>query len=295
MVQKIYLRRGLQAELDNVILEEAEPGWTTDTKMMYMGDGTTSGGLLVTASGLGLTSLEGLMGEVTMAGYGGINVSTTGQEISISGTVIQYVRSINSLEDEVSVSGIGSVSIGSDGNTIVVSGEVFPRDFVELGDVPTDYSGHSEKIVTVSSDESSLEFSKTVTVQNSLDNSDYSGIVTSGIAGETLLFGESAILSSDSKWIKTTALEENRTDGHIGVVVASGILNDNVALLLTGYIRNDSWTFGVGNAVYISTTSGELTTSEPTEPEELVRRVGHASSANTLWYSPDNTFIKLKV
>jgi len=295
MVQKIYLRRGLQAELDNVILEEAEPGWTTDTKMMYMGDGTTSGGLLVTASGLGVISIEGLMGEVTMAGYGGISVTTEGQVIVVSGTIENYVSSINSLYDDVVVSGVGSVSVSSESNVIVVSGEEFPEEFIELNDTPNDYSGHSEKIVTVNSGESGLEFSKTFFVQNSINNTDYSGLTTDGVAGETLNFGESVIFSSASKWIKTNATEESRTDGHIGIVLTSGVLNDNIALLLTGYLRNDAWSFSVGDPVYISTVSGELTTSEPTEPEELVRRVGHTISSNTVWYSPDNTFIKLKV
>lgn len=295
MVQKIYLRRGLQAELEDVILEEGEPGWTTDTKMMYMGDGTTSGGLLVSASGLGVISLEGLMGVVTMAGYGGIAISTDGQEIAVSGTVIEYVRSINFLSNDVSVSGFGSVNVSEDGQTIVISGEVFPRSFDELQDTPSTYSGQSNKIVSVNSGETGVEFSKSFMVQSALANENYSGITTSGIAGETMSFGDHALLNSDSKWIKTTAIEESKVDGHTGVVLASGILDSNIVLLLTGYVRNDLWSFNVGGTVYVSTTSGELTTSEPTEPEEFVRRVGHASTASTLWYSPDNTFIKLKV
>jgi|GEM_PF-6957703 len=294
MVQKIYIRRGLQAELDGIILEEGEPGWTTDTNMMYMGDGTTLGGLLVTASGLGVVSLEGLMGVITMAGHGGIDVRTEGQVIVVSGTVIKYVRSINSLDEDVVVSGYGAVSVYEDGQYIIVSGEVFPRNFNELLDTPSAYSGNYGKIVRVNDSENGLEFSKTVNVRNSLDDGDYSGTTTHGVAGEELMFGDHVILNLDSKWIKTTAITEDRTDGHIGIVVTSGVLDDNITLLLNGYIRNDSWNFSVGDSTYVSTTSGELTTSEPTEPEELVRRVGHARSENTLWYSPDNTFIKLK-
>ena len=295
MVQKIYIRRGLQAELDNIILEEAEPGWTTDTKMMYMGDGTTSGGLLVTASGLGITSLQGLMGEVTISGRGKVDVSTEGQVIVVSGTINDYVQSVNSLTDDIVISGVGSVTVSSEDDKIVISGEEFPRNFIELEDSPSDYTGHSDKLVTVNEAADGLEFSKTLMVQSSLSNNDYSGLVASGIAGETLSFGDHIILNNSSKWIKTNATEENRTDGHIGIAVVSGVVDSNISLLLTGYIRNNLWTFGIGNAVYISTTSGELTASEPTEPEEFVRRVGHASSETVLWYNPDNTFIKLKV
>lgn len=50
MVQKIYIRRGTKAELDSIVLEAGEPGWATDTKEFYMGDGTTSGGIFIGTS-----------------------------------------------------------------------------------------------------------------------------------------------------------------------------------------------------------------------------------------------------
>lgn len=46
-VSKIQFRRGTQAELDVVTLADGEPGWTTDTKQFYMGDGTTTGGIKI--------------------------------------------------------------------------------------------------------------------------------------------------------------------------------------------------------------------------------------------------------
>ena len=54
----LRFRRGTQAERDDVsfIPESGEPVWTTDTQKLYIGDGTTSGGVLVTgASGGGST------------------------------------------------------------------------------------------------------------------------------------------------------------------------------------------------------------------------------------------------
>ena len=48
MVNKIQLRRGTNAEREAVILDSGEPGWTTDTKDLYVGDGETLGGNLVT-------------------------------------------------------------------------------------------------------------------------------------------------------------------------------------------------------------------------------------------------------
>ena len=50
----LRLRRGLDVERQSVIFAEGEPIYTTDTKKIYMGDGATPGGLLVS----GLTALN---------------------------------------------------------------------------------------------------------------------------------------------------------------------------------------------------------------------------------------------
>lgn len=41
-ISKIQFRRGLQAELDGITLASGEPGWTTDTKRLYVGDGSNN-------------------------------------------------------------------------------------------------------------------------------------------------------------------------------------------------------------------------------------------------------------
>jgi len=56
---RIQLRRGLDANRINFLLASGEPGWTTDTKKLYIGDGVTFGGIEVggAGSGGGLASL----------------------------------------------------------------------------------------------------------------------------------------------------------------------------------------------------------------------------------------------
>lgn len=43
-IVKIKFRRGTEAERSNVIFDEGEPAYTTDTKRLIIGDGTTEGG-----------------------------------------------------------------------------------------------------------------------------------------------------------------------------------------------------------------------------------------------------------
>lgn len=47
MSQKIQFRRGSTAEREAVTLDSGEPGWDTDTKQLYVGDGVTAGGIPV--------------------------------------------------------------------------------------------------------------------------------------------------------------------------------------------------------------------------------------------------------
>ena len=47
----IKFRRGLNADRTSITPESGEPIWTTDTKKLYMGDGSTAGGILVAGAG----------------------------------------------------------------------------------------------------------------------------------------------------------------------------------------------------------------------------------------------------
>ena len=44
---KIKIRRGINLDRKKIILNEGEPGYTTDTKRLYIGDGSTLGGISI--------------------------------------------------------------------------------------------------------------------------------------------------------------------------------------------------------------------------------------------------------
>jgi hypothetical protein len=162
MATKIYLRRGLNSELTAVVLESGEPGWTTDEKRLYIGDGSTAGGILVGGDGVGVDTLNALYGAVTISGGTGIAITVSGQyiivdeeaggldvdslngltgvvtisggtgiSVTISGQTLVIdeeaggadVDSLNGLIGVVTISGVGTVSISEDGQQIVVSGQ----------------------------------------------------------------------------------------------------------------------------------------------------------------------------
>ena len=68
----LKIRRGTDSERVTITPAEGELIYTTDTKLLYVGDGTTSGGRIVTGSGGGGTGFTGSQGDVGFAGSRGL-------------------------------------------------------------------------------------------------------------------------------------------------------------------------------------------------------------------------------
>ena len=69
-ITKILIRKGTQSAKDQIILDEAELGYTTDHKRVYIGDGTTTGGNIVGNKYFGEKNLPTQLGQLVEAEYG---------------------------------------------------------------------------------------------------------------------------------------------------------------------------------------------------------------------------------
>jgi len=69
-ITKILIRKGTTAEKDVIVLDEAELGYTTDHKRVYVGDGTTTGGSIVGNKYFGQKNLPTQLGQLIEAEYG---------------------------------------------------------------------------------------------------------------------------------------------------------------------------------------------------------------------------------
>lgn len=105
----LRLRRGTQAERDDAgfIPDSGEPVWTIDTKRLYVGDGTTPGGNLITASG---------GGSIT-----GITDTTTGSVLALSDLAATFSVDIEmdaaadiTLSATSQLNGAGQISLTGD-------------------------------------------------------------------------------------------------------------------------------------------------------------------------------------
>lgn len=126
----------------------------------------------------------------------------------------------------------------------------------------------------------------------------YTGITVTGTAGADLAFGDLVYLDpTDSRWELADANAASGADGDargmLGIVVndPSGD-GQSVTVLLNGIVRADTAfpTFTVNNPIYVSETAGDVTQTQPTTTDVVIRIVGSALTADEMYFNPDWTW-----
>lgn len=141
----LQLRRGTNLERQSIVFREGELIYTTDTKVLYVGDGTTLGGVAVGSgpgfggslgSNLNLNGFEinglgdiDITGTITATAFGGITLETL-EDVIIStpvlGDVVAYdgTQFANlTLEDLLFTKAVSPTIISTDGSTVIVNSE----------------------------------------------------------------------------------------------------------------------------------------------------------------------------
>jgi len=72
-ITRIIIRRGTEQERSGVLLLQAEPGFAIDSSRLYIGDGSTMGGVPVGLKFLGFTSFSGIASNVPATNAPAIN------------------------------------------------------------------------------------------------------------------------------------------------------------------------------------------------------------------------------
>jgi hypothetical protein len=118
----------------------------------------------------------------------------------------------------------------------------------------------------------------------------WSGIVTTGVIGESLGAGEPVVLRSDGKWWETCATNAGYSTGPLGVLLETATADSSKKILLWGKARFDAFfpTLSVGGAVYLGSGWGEWATTAPSTTGHIVRRVGLGFTANEMFFCPSS-------
>jgi hypothetical protein len=113
----------------------------------------------------------------------------------------------------------------------------------------------------------------------------YQGTTVSGInAGATTAQWDAVYLGSGGTWLLADA---NVADAYPcrGLGVAAGSSGNPLTVIDDGVVRNDAWAWTPGGTVWLSTTAGGLTQTEPVPNSGslvVVQRIGYALSADVL-------------
>jgi hypothetical protein len=119
-------------------------------------------------------------------------------------------------------------------------------------------------------------------------------------SGTTIVVGKCYYLKSDGAWTLTSAATPLGEKRLIGLAVGTSSLTDGI--LINGFMRLNSGSYNgtatVGNPLYLSTTTGQLTFTKPTTSGYVVRVVGYClvkdGSNNILInFNPDKTWVVL--
>lgn len=114
-------------------------------------------------------------------------------------------------------------------------------------------------------------------------------------AGATIAQWEAVYLTSSSTWALTDA-DAAATAGTVMVALAAeaGTASNPLRVVLPGtFVRNDAWAWTVGGPIYLSTTAGALTQTAPSATDDVVRIVGYATTADTIYWNPSNDYITI--
>ena len=100
----------------------------------------------------------------------------------------------------------------------------------------------------------------------------------------------------DSRWelvdISVAAAATGDARGLLGMAVTSSTDGTAITVLLHGNIRADANfpALTIGAPVYASTT-GDIVVTQPTTTDHVIRILGHALTADSIYFSPDNAWI----
>jgi hypothetical protein len=120
------------------------------------------------------------------------------------------------------------------------------------------------------------------------------GEVELATAGAGLSLMDLVMRQADGKYDPSDADAEGTANGLLGIVLSSNagslVDTDRFVLVLEGWVRDDTWNFTVGADLFVSATAGEITETAPAGGGDVVRRVGHAVSADVIYFHPDNHY-----
>lgn len=125
-------------------------------------------------------------------------------------------------------------------------------------------------------------------------NQTSTGIIVDDITvGENVAFGDLCYLKSDGKYWKADASAIATTRGPLLICLETITTNNAGKFIKRGYAREDTWAFTKADTLFVSLTSGEITSTSPSVQGECQRKIGYAYNTNIVVFEPSDLIIEL--
>jgi hypothetical protein len=111
-----------------------------------------------------------------------------------------------------------------------------------------------------------------------------------GIAGDAIAYANVYYFGVNGSWSNASAASSATARGMLGLALGGAIATDG--MLLNGQCAN-GWGFDPGSILYLSTNVNEITATRPMGTNHIVRIVGYAVNASTIFFNPDRTYIEI--
>lgn len=127
----------------------------------------------------------------------------------------------------------------------------------------------------------------------------WSGITMTGTSGYSQAFGDVVMLDpnqSPARWelasVSAAAGAVGDCRGNLAMVVVTGTDGNSCTLLRLGVVRADANfpSLTVNGAVY-ATTTGDITNTQPSTTDHVIRLLGAALTADEIFFNPDKNWI----
>jgi hypothetical protein len=114
------------------------------------------------------------------------------------------------------------------------------------------------------------------------------------LAGYTTAIGDLVYLDPNGRWEEADADDTAKSISLLGIAMEVKSDGQAVNVALSGsFIVDASWSFGVGVPLYVHTTLGAITATKPTGTGDVVRTVGYALTATTIFFAPSSDYVTL--
>lgn len=106
------------------------------------------------------------------------------------------------------------------------------------------------------------------------------------IAEMTLVY-----MGASSKWLITDA-DAIATMGMLGISLEAKNNTQLMSVALGGsFVSDASWNWTIGGVIYASGTAGGFTQTQPAGVDGVIRVLGYAVSATSMWFKPDQSWV----